>query len=125
MMNAKVRYAGMDQDLNNRNPGDSDSDQDLAELEEYHAELMMPFNPSTKVLNLNNKSCTDMKGNARVILPKPLEANLEADLANRKYKFMDIFAAFKGEFCNNKGDQKSNLSLSQKGDLINKNKNEK
>ena len=65
-------------------------------------------------LNLSKRRATDLKGNARVIFPKKsCKFEVEAKIETLRVEAMSEFRKFLAENCNEKGDQKSNLSKKQ------------
>ena len=66
---------------------------------------------------MRKKRVTDMKENSRIYLPKPLPALEEAKIAIRRETYENVFKTFKEEKCTEKGEQKSNLTWSQRKGL--------
>ena len=77
----------------------------------------MPFDPVNKVINLDKRKVTDLKGNTKVYLPKALKPTKEAHIYIGRERYREIFAEYKRKNCNKKGEQRSNLSLAQKRGL--------
>ena len=85
--------------------------------EEEEAKKRQIFDPLEKVIDMRKRRVTDMKENSRVILPKPLTAHEEAKIAVRREHFEEVFSEYCQEHCSEKGEQKSNLTFSQRNGL--------
>ena len=82
------------------------------ELEE--AKLRSIFDMETARLDFSKRRATDVKNNARVIFPRNA-GNLEneAILEMLRLELMGAYRGYINEFCNERGEQKSNLSRNQ------------
>ena len=85
--------------------------------EEEEAKKRQIFDPIEKVIDMRKRRVTDMKENSRVILPKPLSAYEEAKIAVRRENFEKVFGDYCQEHCSEKGEQKTNLTFSQRNGL--------
>ena len=71
----------------------------------------MIYNRNEGEFNFANRRVSDIKGNARVILPKKAKNfNIEANLEMLRTECMYAFRQYTNEKCGNKGEQVSNLS---------------
>ena len=78
--------------------------------EEQDARSRMIYDPETLIYNDHNRRVTDLQECSRVTLPKPLPIQEEAKIELRREMHDKIYAQYIKEFCNDKGDQKTNLS---------------
>ena len=70
-----------------------------------------------KEIDQRKRKVTDLKGNSKIYLPKPLAANKEANISLRRDRYHEIFHKYKQENCNKSGEQKSNLTFQQRKGL--------
>ena len=86
-------------------------------IEKIEAESRQVFNPIEMNFDLRKKRVTDLRENSRVILPKPLPINQEALISLRREKYNTVFRDFRRETCNSRGEQRLNLTFSQRKGL--------
>ena len=60
----------------------------------------------------------DLQENKSVKLPSPSTPHTESSIEILKNKIMEVFKKYKSVNCNNNGQQKSNLSKSEKKEVI-------
>ena len=78
------------------------------------ARSRIPFDFENMDLNMERVRATDVKGNARVILPKPLGTKEESELMLRAAQYNNIFEQFRSKNYNDKGEpKKTNLTPQQ------------
>ena len=77
--------------------------------EEQDAKSRMIYDPENLTYNDHNRRVTDMDECSRVTLPKPLPIQEEAKIEIRREMHSKIFNDYVKEFCNERGEQKSNL----------------
>ena len=83
------------------------------------ARMRMPFDQDKVSLNFGRRRATDLKGNARVFLPKRVKNfETEANLEMLRVELLAIFRQFMEQKCNKKGEQKSNLTRPQLKGLV-------
>ena len=70
----------------------------------------MIFDPENLIYNDHNRRVTDLDECSRVTLPKPLPIQDEAKIEMRREMHDKIYKEYIKEFCNEKGEQKSNLT---------------
>ena len=78
--------------------------------EEQDARSRMIYDPETVTYNDHNRRVTDLQECSRVTLPKPLPIQEEAKVEIRREMHNRIYSQYIKEFCNENGDQKTNLS---------------
>ena len=93
------------------------SEEEQEKIDEEEAKSRQIFDPIEKIIDMRKKRVTDMKENSRIYLPKPLPAIEEAKIAIRRETFENVFKTFVKEKCTEKGEQKTNLTWSQKKGL--------
>ena len=93
------------------------SEEEKEKIDEEEAKTRQTFDPIEKIIDMRKKRVTDMKENSRIYLPKPLPALEEAKIAIRRETYENVFKTFKEEKCTEKGEQKSNLTWSQRKGL--------
>ena len=79
-------------------------------MEEIEARSRQVFDPEMKTYDNRKKRVTDMKGNSRVTLPKPVKPADEANIEMRRDIYRKLFKNFKVKNCKENGDQKSNMT---------------
>ena len=78
---------------------------------------MTVFTDRDKVFDWTRQRVTDVKGNSKVVLPRPLSPNEEAKLAVLRVEWNDIFDRFVRETCKEAGEQASNLTTKERKGL--------
>ena len=78
--------------------------------EEQDARSRMIYDPETVTYNDHNRRVTDLQECSRVTLPKPLPIQEEAKIEIRREMHNRIYSQYIKEFCNENGDQKTNLT---------------
>ena len=86
-------------------------------LEELEARFRQTYDPEQKVYDGRKRRVTDLKENNRVTLPKPLRAEIEAGIELRRNLYQKTCREFIDIFCDESGDQESNLSENEKRGL--------
>ena len=81
---------------------------DIAELEEAKSRII--FDLDKKEIDYRKQRCTDVKHNAKVILPGPGNQTLERELEVRRVEWLAIYDAYVKEFCDEKGVQEDTLT---------------
>ena len=93
----------------------------IQECKEYErlqeAKCRMIFNYENSTFDFGNRRTTDVKNNARVIFPKTLDFQTEANLQMLRIELMGAFKNYMEEKCDKRGGQKSNLGASEKRGL--------
>ena len=75
------------------------------------AKLIMVYNDEDKSINFSKRRVTDMKGNARVIMPKRVkDFDLETKLETLRVELKGVFSRYMAENCTKFGAQRSNLT---------------
>ena len=116
---AKLRYAKRDcpgeEEDKDQEPEISPEEQEQIDI--IAAEGRRIFSPEDKEMDFRNKRVTDLKENSKVHLPKPLSASQEAKIEVRREKWNQVHFEYKKENCNDKDEQKSNLTIVQRKGL--------
>ena len=84
------------------------------EMNLAEAKSRQSFDPTSKELNMQKMKVTDSKHNTRVILAQPMPAIKESMVGVRQNEWAKIRSQFKEEFCDEEGNQKSNLTAPQR-----------
>ena len=82
--------------------------------EEQDARSRMIYDPEHLTYNDHNRRATDLAECTRVTLPKPLPIQEEAKIELRREMHNRIYQEYIKEFCNEHGDQKTNLTEGEK-----------
>ena len=108
-----------DEGTNNENDDEetkvTEDEQEL--MDQWEAASRQTYDPVTNVFDHRNKRATDVKHNTRVYLPKALDTKLEAGIEVRRQKYLEVHREYAKEFCDEKNNQQSNLTQSQKQGL--------
>ena len=115
--NAKIRYDRKKEEDEKCGSEEELSEEEKKVIEEIEAMSRVVYDPIEMSVNLGNRRVTDLKENCKVYLPKPLSPEEEAQLAIRKGKYMTIFKRYTEEKCGKKGEQRLNLTFSQRKGL--------
>ena len=120
---AKVKWEMMGEDM--KNEGEKDladvaimaihSDEEKEEIREYEemmeARQRMVYEAEGKTWSYSRKRVTDTKGNSMVILPgRRKNFQEEANLEMLRAEMRGCFREYMRKYCNEKGDQESNLT---------------
>ena len=89
---------------------DSDEIKDLEYMERLEAEGRRVYDPITKHFDHGNKLPTDCSENKHVTLPKSVDNFTENSLEMIRERVTKLFREYRSKNCNDKGDQKSNLT---------------
>ena len=81
---------------------------DIAEVQEAKSRII--FDLDAKEIDCRKQRCTDVKHNAKVILPGPGSQELERELEVRRVEWLAIYDAYLGEFCDENGVQEDTLT---------------
>ena len=87
-------------------------------MEIIEAKSRQTYDPEGQEVNLGRQRVTDCQYNTRVYLPKPMAAHKEAMVAVRTSEWSRVRTMFKDANTNDKGEQKTNLTASQKRGLL-------
>ena len=104
-----------DEDDLGLNEEDDMEDDQLQEIAE--AKSRQYYDPEAKIFNYGRKRATDLKENSRVTLPKPVSAANEAGIEVRRKPYKNVVTRYGEEECNNKIEQKPNLSREETNGL--------
>ena len=124
---AKVRYQTHKEDLvrdiddeldneeierNNKKRKKLNAEQidELEHLEKLNAEGRRIFDPIGKCFDHGNKRATDLSENSKVNLPRPCDPQTESSIELLKRNILKSFKKCQRKYCNDKGEQKSNLT---------------
>ena len=110
-----------------RDEEDAEQSKDEAEIEkaeiekeksdEEAAKCRQVFDPINNTFDQRKRRVTDLVECSRVVLPKPLGVNREAQIENRRQVHEKIYQDYRKEFCKKNGDQVENLTASEKKGL--------
>ena len=89
----------------------------MEQMELLEAEARQVFDPVGLTFNHGKKKATDLQENKSVKLPSPSTPHTESSIEILKNKIMEVFKKYKSVNCNKNGQQKSNLSKSEKKGL--------
>ena len=95
-------------DLNN-----CETEEEREEMEMEDAMSREVYDAASKVFDSQKQRVTDLQQNAWVHLPRPQPVDYEALLEIRRQKYLETFQNYKTENCDEKGRQKSNLTVQQ------------
>ena len=94
---------------------DDEEDEELRmKSDEIMAQARQPYDPVGGVYDDRRRRVTDLKECAKVTLPKPLPPQYEAALEMRRSAQEKIYNKYVETKCNKKGEQRSNLTRSEK-----------
>ena len=117
IMGAKVRYSFMGE-------GDREDEEELEitpEMEDRanleSARTRTPYDYVTKELDMRNRRATDVKGNARVIMPKAMTTKEESSLLVKVQELKKIYSMYAANNCTKEGKQRTNLTKQQEEGL--------
>ena len=84
------------------------------------------YNPETREYDERRWRVTDMQECTRIHLPKPLEVKKEAEIEMRREAHARVSRQYREKFCDEKGEQETNLTAQEKRGLksLEKRKNE-
>ena len=109
---AKMRWNSYDK-------GEEEEDEvELSEKEQERidiidAKMRQVYDSDSKIFDMRKLRATDVKLNNQVYLPKPQGVKYEAGLEMRRSKYLETFRQYAKENCDEKGRQKSNLTISE------------
>ena len=83
----------------------------------YEAENRMVFDPINKTHDSRKKRATDIRECTRITLPKPLTPDEESRIEVRKRTQKETYEKYREKNTNKKGDQRDNLTKSEKNGL--------
>ena len=109
----------LDEDLqegDDEEPGEQDEDLKMKADEEM-ARSRQTYDPVEGIYDGRKQRVTDLKECSKVHLPKPLPPQYEAALEMRRNAQNKIYNKYVGENCNAKGEQRSNLTKSEKAGI--------
>ena len=90
------------------------SDEEKERHEILDAKARLPFDAETLSFDYGKVKATDVKLNTELFLPKPQKVSYEVGLEMRRTKYLEVFRDFVKSNCDEKGRQKSNLSVKEK-----------
>ena len=114
---AKYRYSKHKDDTEGMDEDFKVTEEEQQIIDENEAESRQVYDPGNKTLDLRKKRATDVKHNTRVHLPRALNTKVEAGIEIRRQEYMRVHNEYTKEFCDEKCNQQSNLSQSQRSGL--------
>ena len=93
------------------------TEEEKERIEEIEAKSRQTFDPEERIYDARKRRVTDLKENARVTLPKPAGTAHEAGIEMRRNMFNKTVKEFIESFCDEGGEQESNLSEQEKRGL--------
>ena len=91
--------------------------EELDKMEILDAEGRRVYDPINKSFDHGNKRSTDLMENKKVTLPKPCDSFVESSIEMLKGRIMKAFEDYKKKHCNDKGHQKTNLTMKEQRGL--------
>ena len=106
-------------DIMSQCEGDKEMTEEEKEQEEiFAAEARQVYDPEGKRINLAKQKATDVKHNAKVVLPKALKATDEAMIEVKRSEWTRLWTDYFSKECDEKGRQQSNLTAVQRRGLL-------
>ena len=96
---------------------DKEEEEMMEQMEMLEAEERQVFDPVSLTFDYSKKKATDLKENKSVKLPSPNTPHTESSIEILKNKMMEAFRDYRDKNCNKKGEQKTNLTRSEKAGL--------
>ena len=96
---------------------DNEELEELENLEKLDAEGRRIYDPIGKSFDYGNKRVTDLPENSKVTLPKPCDPKTESSIELLKSSILKSFKKCQSKYCNEKGEQKSNLTNAEQRGL--------
>ena len=107
-------------DVMSKCEGDDEMTEEEKEQEElFSAEARQIYDPEGKTINLAKQKATDVKHNARVVLPKAMKPTDEAMVEVKRAEWTLVWNDYFSKECDERGRQQSNLTPAQKRGLKN------
>ena len=115
---AKIRMEiqrELDEDLQGDDADEEDEDEEIRmKADEVMAMARQPYDPVGGVYDDRKRRVTDLRECSKVTLPKPLPPQYEAAIEMRRNAQQKIYEKYREKNCNKNGEQKSNLTKSEK-----------
>ena len=120
VMGAKVRYGYMEEgeEEGEKEVSNQEEDTSIREKAELEAaKSRIPYDYTYKDLDMRRRRATDVKGNARVILPKEMSTKEESSLLVKIQELKKTYNLYTHNNCTKEGKQRTNLTQQQEEGL--------